>query len=132
MRLQAELTLIVPFHRSWFAIADTTGQTDEEVQERRAATAAYKLIVALREDRTWHVEFGTSRIDTCQTGIPAEYMLAPDVAAMIPEEAELRARFGPVAEISSLYDEQVEEAGRLQRLCDERVFADFLASNEAL
>lgn len=37
-------------YSSWAAIADTSGQTDEEVQERRAATAAYRLIVALRED----------------------------------------------------------------------------------
>lgn len=59
-------------------------------------------------------------------------MLAPEVAATFPEEDELRARFGPVADIDSLYEEQVQEAERLQRLCDEGVFADFLASNEAL
>ena len=43
-------------YNSWAAIADTSGQTDEEVQERRTATAAYRLIVASREDSKRHVE----------------------------------------------------------------------------
>ncbi|GHJ85452.1 hypothetical protein NliqN6_1854 [Naganishia liquefaciens] len=101
-------------HDDWAAIADTSGQTDEEVQERRTATAAYRLIVASREDR-----------------IPAEYMLAPEVAAIAPTEAELRARFGPVADIQGLLEEQIAEAERLQQLCKEGFFADFLASNQA-
>lgn len=63
MPLQVEIMLIFLSHHSWSAIADTTGQTDEEVQERRAATAAHRLIVALREDRKWRVKLGTSRVD---------------------------------------------------------------------
>ena len=67
----------------------------------------------------------------CRPGIPAEYMLAPEVAAIAPTEAELRARFGPVADIQGLLEEQIAEAERLQQLCKEGFFADFLASNQA-
>lgn len=42
---------------SWTDIADTSKQTDEEVQERREATAAFQLIKAAREggERPLHV-----------------------------------------------------------------------------
>jgi hypothetical protein len=58
-------------------------------------------------------------------------MLSPEVAATPPTEAELRARFGPAADIQGLLEEQTAEAERLQSLADQGVFADFLSSYEA-
>lgn len=122
---------LIPSCYSWAAIADTNGQTDEEVQERRTATAAYQLIVALREDSKPCPDSAQLCAEAYLAGIPAEYMLAPEVAATAPTEAELRARFGPVADIAGLLEEQIAEAERLQLLCKEGVFTDFLLSNEA-
>lgn len=57
-------------------------------------------------------------------------MLSPEVAATLPTEAELRARFGPVADIQGLLEEQTAEAERLHSLAEQGVFADFLSSYE--
>jgi hypothetical protein len=117
---------------SWTDIADTSKQTDEEVQERREATAAFQLIKAAREGGecpSIHVWQGIS-LTLLSPAVPKEYMLSPEVAATAPAEAELRARFGPAADIQGLLEEQTAEAERLQSLAEQGVFADFLSSYE--
>ncbi|KAJ9125402.1 hypothetical protein QFC22_000362 [Naganishia vaughanmartiniae] len=101
-------------HDDWVAIADTSKQTDEEIHTRRAGTAAYQLIQAVRSG-----------------GLPSEFMLTPQVAAATPSGTELEARFGPSADVRGLLDEQTAEAERLQSLIEQNVFADFINSIEA-
>ncbi|KAJ9107853.1 hypothetical protein QFC19_002759 [Naganishia cerealis] len=101
-------------HDDWVAIADTSKQTDEEIQARRIGTAAFQLIQAV------------------QSGdLPSEFMLTPQVAANMPSETELEARFGPMVDIEGLLEEQVAEAERLQSLIEQNVFTDFIDSIEA-
>lgn len=101
-------------HDDWVAIADTSRQTDEEIHARRAGTAAYQLIQAV------------------QSGdLPSDFMLTPQVAATMPSETELEARFGPTVDIGGLLEEQIAEAERLQNLIQQNVFTDFINSLEA-
>lgn len=120
--------------QSWTDIADTSKQTDEEVQERRMATAAFQLIKATREGGRQSSTLSSSGIPLIWLmcpDLPKEYMLSPEVAATPPTEAELRARFDPTENIQGLLEEQTAEAERLHSLAEQGVFADFLSSYEA-